>query len=221
MEQTVDMGFMPGKTQQIFKILATQKFVSDFILVGGTALAIQIKHRLSEDLDLLFDGEELPMAQIKRNILKVFPGHRITRQDHPWQIDFSIEQIRVTFFSTGAIAVPAGLKRYTTVYNHIRIATPRLIGALKFSAIARRNTIRDYYDLYMLTRDHYTLMELISFTKQIFPNLSPITYTETLVYTKDIEEEDIASHLSPAEIITKEQIAVFFTRELIKIKEQI
>jgi hypothetical protein len=41
------------------------------------------------------------------------------------------------------------------------------------------------------------------------------------VYTKDIEEDDIASHLSPAEIVSKDQIAAFFTEELRKIKEQL
>jgi len=221
MEHHVDMDFMPEKTQQVLNKLASIKFISDFILVGGTALAIQIKHRLSEDLDLLFDGEELPVAQIRRNILKFFPGHRITRMDHPWQIDFLIDQVRVTFFSSGAVTLPANLKSHSFRSSELNIASEKLIAALKFSAIAQRNTLRDYYDLYMLARDHYPLLELISFTRQIFPNLSPITYTETLVYTKDIEDEDIASHLSPSELISKEQIAAFFTAELIKIKEKI
>ena len=53
------------------------------------------------------------------------------------------------------------------------------------------------------------------------PNLSPVTYTETLVYTKDIEEESISSHLSPVEMVDKYQIAAFFSQELNKIKEQI
>ena len=38
-----------------------------------------------------------------------------------------------------------------------------------------------------------------------------------LVYTKDIDEEDISSHLSPAEMVNKEQIAAFFTKELISV----
>ncbi|HDS06038.1 MAG TPA: hypothetical protein ENO05_00295, partial [Bacteroides sp.] len=145
MEHHVDMDFMPVKTQQVLNKLAVLKFISDYILVGGTALAIQIKHRLSEDLDLLFDGEELPVAQIRRNILKVFPDHRITRLDHPWQIDFLIDQVRVTFFSSGAIAIPPNLKKHSFKENGLNIASEKLIAALKFSAIAQRNTLRDYY----------------------------------------------------------------------------
>ena len=93
----------------------------------------------------------------------------------------------------------------------MNIAELKVIGALKLSAIAHRNTIRDYYDLYYLTRYYVDLLELITLTKQLFPNISPVTYSETLVYTKDIDEEDISSHLSPAEIVNKEQIAAFFT----------
>ena len=60
-----------------------------------------------------------------------------------------------------------------------------------------------------------------AYTKQLIPNLSPITYTETLIYTKDIEEQSIDSHLMPAENITKEQIADFFVDQLRKIKDEI
>ena len=212
---------MTGKSDEVFSRISSRKEFANFILVGGTALASQIGHRLSMDLDFLLDEEELNTNKIKRDIGKTFTDYLITRQDHPWQIDFAIQQIRVTFFSGGAIAVPTGLKKYTTGYNQIRIATPRLIGALKFSAIAQRNTIRDYYDLYMLTRYHLSLLELINFTKEILPNLSPITYTETLVYTRDIDENSIGSHLCPSEVVDKEQIAAFFVEELKKIKDKI
>ena len=90
---------------------------------------------------------------------------------------------------------------------------------MKFSSIAHRNTIRDYYDLYFLSRYHIPLLELIQETKRLIPNLSPITYSDTLVYTKDIEEKDLAEHLSPSEIITKQEIAAYFRQELIKIRD--
>jgi len=82
------------------------------------------------------------------------------------------------------------------------------------AAIAQRNTIHGYYDLYFLARYHFSLLEIIQQTKKLIPNLSPVTYTETLIYTADIEENDISSHLMPVEKISKEEIAEFFTREL-------
>lgn len=221
MTHPIDIEYMPEKTRQVFLELSLQKFISNFTLVGGTALSIQIKHRFSEDLDFVFDEKELNINSIKRNINKVFPNHRIIRQDHKWQIDFILNGVKVTFFSTGAVAIPFKVKEYSFKVDALNLANAKVIAALKFSSIAQRNTIRDYYDLYCLSRYHFSLLSLIEQTKQLFPNLSPITYTETLVYTKDIEEEDISGHLSPSERITKQQIAQFFTQELIKIKELI
>ena len=221
MADLLDMVFLPERTRKIYEHLRTSSFISNFTLVGGTALAIQIKHRLSEDLDFVFDGEELNINQIKRNIQKLFPSFRIIRQDHNWQIDFSIDEVKLTFFSTGAIALPFEVRPYSIKDNNVNIAEAKAIAALKFSAIAQRNTIRDYYDLYYLSRYHYPLLELINFTREVNPNLSPITYTETLVYTKDIAEDNISSHLSPAEKVNKDQMAAYFSQELIKIQELI
>jgi len=221
MVDSFDTNYMPVNTLSVFQELRSLSFISQFTLVGGTALAIQIKHRLSEDLDFITDKEELNVSLIKRNISKVFPNYRIIRQDHNWQIDLLINNVKVTFFSAGAVAITFSVKDHSFTEGKINIAEAKMIAVLKFSAIAQRNTIRDYYDLYYLSRYHYSLLELITFTKEINPNLSPITYTETLVYVKDIDEQDISSHLSPVEIVTKNQMAGYFIQELRKIKEKL
>ena len=221
MAETVNINHMPENTLEVFRRIGSLSFISEYTLVGGTALAIQIGHRMSEDLDFICDSEELKINTIKRNMLKAFPESRIIRQDHNWQIDFAIKQVKVTFFSTGAIAIPFKVKSHAFTAGNIYIADKKAIAALKFSSIAHRNTFRDYYDIYCLARYHIPLLELIYFTKEHIPGLSPVTYTETLVYTGDIEEESIAGHLSPRENINKEEIAAFFTKELIRIREQI
>ncbi|MCK4749403.1 MAG: nucleotidyl transferase AbiEii/AbiGii toxin family protein [Bacteroidales bacterium] len=221
MVDSLHTDYMPENTFEVFQQLKSQAFISRFTLVGGTALAIQIKHRLSEDLDFISDEEEIDTNLIKRNISKIFPDYRIIRQDHNLQLDLLIGSIKVTFFSAGAVAIPFKVLNYSFTEGKINIAPAKIIAVLKFSAIAQRNTFRDYYDLYCLSKYHYSLLELISFTKEMVPNLSPVTYTETLVYTNDIEEDDISAHLSPSEDVTKEQIASFFSQELVKIKEQI
>jgi hypothetical protein len=52
----------------------------------------------------------------------------------------------------------------------------------------------------------------------LIPNLSPITYSETIIYTKDVPEKSISDHLFPKEIVTKEQIANYFIEEIKKMK---
>lgn len=218
---SIDLTFMPANTKLVFAKLARHRFISNYTLVGGTALSIQIKHRLSEDLDFIFDGEKLNTATIKRNIAAIFPDYRIIRQELPWHIDFVIHNVKVTFFSTGAIALPFNVNAYSFSYKSIHICKAKTIASLKMAAIAQRNTMRDYYDLYMLMKYHFSLKEIFDQTKELIPGLSPITYAETLIYTNDIEESTIDNHLMPTEVISKNQIASFFVVEIRKIKDDI
>ena len=220
-ENRVDLTFMPSDTKTVFEVLALHNFISKYTLVGGTALALQIRHRLSEDLDFVFDAEKLNTNSLKRNIAAIFPDYRIIRQELNWQIDFLIRNVKITFFSTGAIALPFNVKDHSFSYNTIRICKAKTIASLKMAAIAQRNTIRDYYDLYKLVKYHFSLSEIIGQTKKLIPNLSPITYTETLIYTGDIEEISIENHLMPDESITKDDIATFFIREIRKIIDEL
>jgi hypothetical protein len=220
-ENSIDLLFMPSNTKTVFDKLAMNNFISKYVLVGGTALSLQIRHRLSDDLDFIFDGEKLNTNSIKRNIASIFPNYRIIRQELNWQIDFLISSVKVTFFSTGAIALPFKVQDYSFSYKTIHICSALTISSLKMAAIAQRNTIRDYYDLYILAKNHFSLKEIIGHTKKLIPNLSPITYTETLIYTSDIEEISIENHLMPNEVITKDLIAEFFIHEIRKIKEEI
>jgi len=217
----INLQFIPPETFLVFEKLGESSFIKDYTLVGGTALAMQIEHRMSEDLDFVIDTEKLNIQTIKRNIAKHFPDYKIIRQEAPWQIDFIINNVKVTFFSTGAVAIPFKVNQHIIRIKNLAVCKAKTIASLKMATIAERNTIRDYYDLYILTKYHYSLKEIILQTKQLIPNLSPITYTETLIYTKDIEEKSLDSHLMPAENITKEQIADFFVDQLRKIKDEI
>jgi predicted nucleotidyltransferase component of viral defense system len=221
MTENIDLRFMPDNTRQIFEVLSTTKFMSSFSLVGGTALALQIGHRISEDLDFIYDGDEMNINRLKRNIGKLYPEYRVIRQDHNEQLDIVIDETKITFFSSGAVALTFNIKEHTFQYKKLNICQAKVIASLKMAAIAQRNTIRDYYDLYWLSRYRFSLLEIIHQTKKLIPQLSPVTYTETLVFTNDIEEEDISEHLEPKELITKEQIAAFFSDELKKIIDQI
>lgn len=214
----IDINYLPLNTQKIFEVISKSKFSDDFTLVGGTALSLQIKHRLSEDLDFIYDGETLNLRKIKRNIAKLFPNYRIIKQDESYQIDFLIEGVKVTFFSTGAIQIPFNVNQYSFKYYNLNIATKSLISILKLSAIADRNTLRDYYDLYFIAKYHIELLDIINLAKKYLPNISPITYTETIIYTNDLEEFDMAEHLQPKELINKIQISDYFVDELKKIK---
>jgi hypothetical protein len=216
-----DLNYLPPATRRVFEKLAEQSFMQSYILVGGTALAIQIKHRLSEDLDFISDSETLNTSIIKRNIAKLFSVYRIIREDTKWQIDILADNTKLTWFSSGAVAAGFKTKDYAFKYKNLWIAKPEIIAVHKLSAIAQRNTLRDYYDLYFLARYHIPLKSIFELTRRLQPTLSPITYSETLIYTDDLPEENMNFHLEPAEKIDKKQLSLFFITELKKIKDQL
>ena len=72
-EITIDLTFIPAKTKGFFEKLAAYRFISNNTLMVGTALSIQIRHRLSKDLDFIFNAEKLNINTVKRNIAVICP----------------------------------------------------------------------------------------------------------------------------------------------------
>jgi predicted nucleotidyltransferase component of viral defense system len=216
-----DTGFMPSSTREVFQTLSVQKFMNPYTLIGGTALAIQIKHRYSEDLDFITDAETINTLLLKRNIARLFPDYKIIRDDPKWQIDVLINNTKITWFSSGAVAANFKTRDYAFSYKNLWIARPEIIAVHKLSAISQQNTLRDYYDLYFLVKYHIPLETIIELTRELQPSLSPVTYTETLIYVDDLPEENMSLHLEPAENISKQQISEFFISELKKIKNKL
>ena len=208
---------MPENTLAVFNQLSNSKFIKNYTLIGGTALSIQIHHRLSEDLDFILDGPTINNAGIKREMMKIFPEYRVIRDEKGYQLDFVINNCKVTFIATGTIALPFKVKPMSFVHQNIHIATIEAIAVLKLSAIAQRNTLRDYYDLYFIAKHFIPLKDIFDATRKLNPNISPITYSETIAYTADIEEESMENHLKPKEIVTKAELEDFFVTELKKI----
>lgn len=209
-------------TKALLMTLREQKWIESFTLVGGSALAILIAHRQSEDLDFILDSEYLDLNYIRRSVHKLFPGsYRIIKIDDPYQIDFIIRGVKVTFFNTGAVSIPFLIKPTAQADKFLNIAPVETIAILKMAAIAQRNTMRDYYDLYYIAKHVIPMEEIINQSKRLLPELAPITYTETLIYTDDIPEESIQEHLAPQESVTKDQIAEYFEKELVRIRDRI
>ncbi len=215
----ISTNHIPVKTAALFDKIAELSFIRRYTLAGGTALALQIGHRQSEDLDFIFDGEKIPATSIKREISKHFPKYRLIREEKDYQLDFLIDEVKVTFFSSGAVMVPFSVMDFSEKYLNINIAGIEIIAVLKMATLAQRNTIRDYYDLYFIAKYFIPLSRIIKQSKELLPNISAITYTETIIYTGDLTENSIGNHLNPKEIVTKEHISEFFIEELKKLKK--
>jgi predicted nucleotidyltransferase component of viral defense system len=211
--------FLPDNTRKVLEIFSQQKFIKNYALVGGTALSMQIEHRKSQDIDFIFDGEILNKTSIKRNVQKTFRGqYKIIKEDENYQIDFVINDVKVTFFSAGAVLIPFNVKELCFSYKNINIAPVEIISVLKICTLGQRSTLRDYYDIYYISKYIIPLKDIFIKCKKLLPNLSPVTYSETIIYVDDIPELSIDNSLEPKEIVDKNQISEYFTNEIKKIK---
>jgi len=164
------------------------------------------------------DGEKIAPTGIKRFIAKTFPDYRLIREETGYQLDFLVHGVKLTFFSAGAILIQFPVREFAFRSGKINIAPVSIIASLKLAAISQRCTMRDYYDLYYIARHVMPLSEIYANTRRLIPNLSPITYSETIIFTKDIPETEVSDHLLPKEIVTKDQIAAFFVEEIRKMQ---
>ena len=181
------LEFMPVATQKNFARLKNDHRLAGFTLVGGTALALQIGHRISEDLDLNIFGQKLPVGHIDSILDELATegvaienlitpeqklGFKINTSenlDHYIQ-DYLIDGAKVTFHSRNASDRP---QRQIDLLK----SSPKLeIGkggfdvlgldgllAMKSIVVYDRVRSRDIFDLMVLTRDHgYTLTDIFA-----------------------------------------------------------
>ena len=153
-------------TQAVWQALSHRPELDGFILIGGTALALHLHHRVSEDLDFAWPHPRLPRLVLKR-LTSGDDSLRFTSNQDPWEQreaddagfeleDFSQdylvnEQVRVTFFCP---ELPEQRILSGNPETAFRIATIPEIFALKALVAARRSKTRDWFDLYILMKDH-------------------------------------------------------------------
>jgi len=128
---------------------------SDFYLVGGTALALQIGHRISFDFDF-FSENELPTGLLQK-IKRIFPGSaaEVIYKEAGEQITLSLDGVKTTFFH-----YPYPVIDKFVEYQGVPLATVREIAAMKAFSIGKRLSYKDYIDWYfLLSEKHVSLRQ--------------------------------------------------------------
>jgi len=204
------------------RVWAQSRLASHFYLGGGTALALQIHHRRSVDLDWFRRSaeERIPTGGIARELGRLFGQvhvQPVRRQSD--QATWSVKGIRVTFlaypFPLVYELVPGG--RLHETLGGLWLASPREIALMKAYALGRRATFRDYIDLYFLLRGEMTSLDEIldgasrKFVLQGRQLFNARLFLEQLVYFSDLEDIDVALRLV-REPVSAGEIETFFRR---------
>lgn len=159
---------LPPETEKVWHFLRPQPALGGFILIGGSALALRIRHRRSEDLDFAFVADRLPGARLDALCrVAAQAGHDFQRDDdeaalqefadgglelHDYQQNFVVNgKVRVSFFVPDA-ALSKVLS--TPDASVARVATLGELFKAKCLVAAMRSKTRDWLDLYLLLREH-------------------------------------------------------------------
>ena len=124
---------------QAVAYLRHQPFIGDYYLAGGTALALQIGHRVSTDLDWFSTKRHLPMLEreaIRSALASTGQFEVVSEQD-----GLMFTQLLGTDVSF--IHQPHALLEPTVTYQGMQLASPTDIGLMKLAAINSRGTRRD------------------------------------------------------------------------------
>lgn len=181
------LEFMPEATQKNFARLKDDPRLADFTLVGGTALALQIGHRISEDLDFNIFGQKLPMRAID-GILDELVANGATieslitsEQKSKFKIntsenlehhiqDYLIDGAKVTFHSRNENDRPKqqidflkSAPKVAVFEGGFNVMGVEGLFVMKSIVVYDRVKSRDIYDLMALTKDRgYTLDNIFS-----------------------------------------------------------
>ena len=138
---------MPATTAWLFEEIRANPLLSPFTLIGGSALALHIGHRVSEDLDLITLLPKLPRAALKELERQLGRnGHQITHRIDPAAYDdFQISGLELADSQQDWV-VDESVK--------LKIATFLELCQLKATVTASRSKSRDWLDLFILERDH-------------------------------------------------------------------
>ena len=150
-------------TEQLFERIASLECIKPFVLVGGTALSLQLGTRLSEDLDFMKwrtsrdEVMEVGWPTIKQELESIAKLENMNLMDFD-HVEFTVDGVKLSFYATGRYAPPM---QAIPLLHNLRIADVKAIGAMKMEVLLRRANFRDYYDIYSILQSGTNLQEMM------------------------------------------------------------
>ena len=180
---------MKENTKALAKKIAGEALLNQFLLVGGTALSVYLKHRLSEDLDFATTERKLPKEAISDFLNRLREGGSEIENILPmaerqyainegcdiddYHQDWSVDGVKLTFFT---LQKENGRKKLAEDpgeewSKNLRLASLETLFITKSLVLADRHTMRDNFDMYaLLQRDDFCYAGVVEAFKTYRPH---------------------------------------------------
>ena len=178
-------GTVEKGTLELLKSLQAESLLADTRLVGGTALSLQIGHRVSEDLDL-FSTELIDCMRIQSLLIEKY-GFTPSVIEDGTLIGF-VHGVKIDI-----IYHPFPWLEDAIEEDGKRIASMADIAAMKLHAIINSGKRpKDFVDMAFLSM-RYSYNELKQLLLKRYPAYDPIMADKAVIYFGDIDEDLIPS----------------------------
>lgn len=179
-----------------------------FYLAGGTALALQIGHRISLDFDF-YTEKSFDSRKLRKEFDKIFKEVREIYIEED-TLNLEVEKIGISFFKYSY-----NLIRSCQELEEVNLASLEDIAAMKILAISQRGKGRDFIDIYFLIKK-FGLEKIIDFTKEKYPMFNIYIGFQGLTYFKDADENKEKSRCKMIEKIDWREIKNYLIKEVDK-----
>ena len=175
------------KTLELLKKLMMLSELQDFFLVGGTALALQLGHRISIDIDL-FIQKDFDTKKLFSILNKQFEISDLTEETNTLNFNIIFPKKSDNIIKIDLIKYSYPLINPILEFDKIRLLSIEDIIPMKLSAIAGRGSKKDFYDIFYLLKS-YSLDKMFELFKRKFPNTNEFHILKSLTYFEDAEIE--------------------------------
>lgn len=182
---------LSNDTKSNLESIGRTSLASQFYLAGGTAIALQLGHRQSFDLDF-FTPDHFSIDSVLETLKSL--GQVDLIQADQDTFNGQLNGSRLSFFR-----YPYPLLDSFLNYANTQIASPVDLASMKVDAITRRGTKRDFIDLYFICQQLFPLEQAMEnyFSKFRDFNISRVHVVKSLTYFEDAESDDMPQMLKP------------------------
>ena len=164
-----------------------------WVLAGGTGLALQLGHRMSDDLDFFRAGTFSP-AELAVALAGL--GRVVVQGRAEGTLHVTLDGFRVSFLAAGAPLLFEGAP-----YRGLKLADPRDIAVMKVIAIGGRGSRKDFVDLFFYLRGGGSLEGIFELIRRRFARVDFNEYhlLRSLVFFDEAESEPMPRMIRRAE----------------------
>jgi predicted nucleotidyltransferase component of viral defense system len=186
LKENLKFEILPSATKRAFEQCQNLLFLSkDWYLAGGTALALQVGHRQSVDLDFFTPLKEFDEDFIDREMFKTGKWELTYREKGTVYGKFygaKMSFIAYPFFRPAKKKIKVG---------HVNVLSAEDIAVMKIIAISQRGRKRDFFDLFWYCKNYQPLEAVLRRVSKQYPeqkhNFNHVV--KSLVYFEDAEDD--------------------------------